>query len=90
MGNYMTNTQTQILKSLSQPDAFLSITNDSANILLGDCAAGGNYQQTSGPFLPKDYIPLIAAGCVIRARGYAEGMYRLWDIEVAHQQGTQA
>jgi len=86
----MNDTQTQILKSLTHTDTFLSVSNGCAHILICDCAAGDNYQQTSGPFLPKDYIPLIAAGCIIPARGYAEGMYRLWDIEVAHQQGTQA
>ncbi|MGE0920178.1 hypothetical protein, partial [Trichlorobacter lovleyi] len=47
-----------------------------------------------GPFLPKDYVPLIAAGCLIPALSLGFGLddevYRIWDLEVsARTQGTQ-
>lgn len=87
----MTETQTQILVALNRPDAFLAIDKDRAHIFFNH----KKENAVGGPFRPKEYRPLIAAGCIIPALSLGcksnENVYRLWDIETAARaQGTQA
>lgn len=95
----MTETQTQILKTLNRLDALLVVTDKRAQILISSPSNEDVFlplqSPAGGPFSEKDFRPLIAAGCIIPALSFgresSEKMYRLWDIETASRaQGTQA
>ena len=97
-GNDMNKTKLEILRTLNRPDAVLSIVDQKAQIQISQPHDEYLFlplqSPEGGPFFPKDYVPLIAAGCLIPALSLGFGLddkvYRIWDMEVsARTQGTQ-
>ncbi len=95
----MNETKLQILKTLNRPNAVLCIMNQRAVIQFSQPHDENLFlsvkEPEGGPFGPQEYVPLIAAGCLIPALslGFEEcdEVYRLWDFETAARaQGTQA